>query len=206
MCTVAANMAVRTKLSLFALLAPLGLYSTLQQLAILPPWPIVPGLNAYLSVFPALISSRQRFGYLSPLAILLLIDSCRRHIGVDLTAKISQYIWILLPTPLSPDGPSLTAAKNDNFDDSDIPGLLDEKHRLAKFVNTTVTDQLARDLQDLGYAWQRWYGEWAQFVKYDIWFYWSYPEMSGRVERIDSIESDQYVAERIAMEESNRLL
>ena len=141
------------------LLAPLEIFATLQQLDLLPAWPILPhpadivplspsspvqwpalpdclGIRSSLSLLTSL--------FLSPLFLWGMLYWARPLVS----QKLYAYLRAALPKPTNPDRYSFQAAKESEIDGNSVPGLYTESS--GRYPSSTALEELARDLQHIG--------------------------------------------------------
>ena len=147
------------------MLTPLEVFATLQRLGIIKAWPIVPSPTTYTTIltdlirFPSELQPASLRSGLRALHSILLMPLCTwtalTYTRPLLTKGFYRYFRAALPKPTHPDRYSLVGAENE-FDSETIPALIDEDSvPKAQREITGVVNLLQKDLQAIGYNWQR---------------------------------------------------
>ena len=146
------------------------MFSTLQQLDLVPAWPMFPRVR---SLIPLPVSSyihistlRDPFSFrscahtlaslaVSPLFLWGLIYCTRSSVS----QKLYAYVRAALPKPTKPDQYSLEAAKETPLDEDTLPGLCPESS--SERPSNSILEELARDLQYISKIFIQFYDRWT---------------------------------------------
>ncbi|KAL2040070.1 hypothetical protein N7G274_006973 [Stereocaulon virgatum] len=153
-------------------LFPLEIFGTLQELHLVPAWPMYPHPRAFLPFSPSspfqrpdiaeflTFDSRSRL-LVSLFVSPLVMKTVAWQIRPKLMQRVYAYIRAALPKPQYPDKYSVQGAADGDLDENHIPGLksLFNNHGDPQ-ESGSLLEELARDLQSVGRSWQRFYDRW----------------------------------------------
>ena len=145
-----------------AFIVPMEMFATLQQLDLIPQWPVLPHPRALIPFtrfsplkapsLPADFDWRSSLELLSsfvlsPLTLWWIIS----HGKPRIEQKLHTYIRCILPKPSKPDDCSLMGAIEDELDDRNIPGIgtLTDEGAMELPKTRTLLEELKNDLQTL---------------------------------------------------------
>lgn len=148
-------------LTILGLLTPFKIFSTLQQLGLLPAWPLLPHPKAFIPFSPSSplqiptlpdrLDGASCLRFLASLAVNPVVLLCvRLWMGPLVEHKVRKYTRAALPAPDFPDAYSIQAAIEDEIDRDSIPGLGNAVDTPELWESRSVTEELAKDLQYIG--------------------------------------------------------
>ncbi|CAF9915683.1 hypothetical protein IMSHALPRED_002673 [Imshaugia aleurites] len=148
-------------MTILGLLTPFRIFSTLQHQGLLPAWPLFPHPKAFIPFspwsplrlpdLPARSDGASCLRFLASLAVSPVVLLCvRSWIRPLVEYKVQKYTRAALPAPDYPDIYSIQAAIEDEIDRDQIPGLGNAIDTPELWESTSVTQELAKDLQYIG--------------------------------------------------------
>ncbi|MCJ1451266.1 Mucin-2 [Mycoblastus sanguinarius] len=183
---------ITLELAAVLLIFPLELFSTLQQLGLLPSWPFIPRVRALVPFSASsplqlpILPPRLGFSFygkcigslaFSPLT-LWWITSWAKPLVCD---KLYRYLRAALPKPDNPDNYSLYGAEAAEFGNENVPGLCNAA--LESKESSSIIEELAKDLQNIGRNFQIFYDSVAGMF-------------SNKPKDLDAIDNDQNIDSR----------
>lgn len=154
------------------ILFPLEIFGTLQELHLLPAWPIYPHPRFFIPFSPSSpfqmpdIPEHLSFRSYSRLLVSLVLSPLiirvvAGRIRPRVMQKVYAYMRAALPKPQNPDKYSVQGAKEGDLDEDHIPGLKNPSSNDGDSQESgSVLEELAKDLQSIGRSWQQFYDRW----------------------------------------------
>ncbi|KAL2045830.1 hypothetical protein ABVK25_012012 [Lepraria finkii] len=160
------------QLTFVLILFPLEIFGTLQELHLLPAWPIYPHPRIFIPFSPSSpfqmpdIPEHLSFRSYSRLLVSLVLSPLiirvvAGRIRPRVMQKVYAYMRAALPKPQNPDKYSVQGAKEGDLDEDHIPGLKNPSSNDGDSQESgSVLEELAKDLQSIGRSWQQFYDRW----------------------------------------------